>query len=94
MTASGANDTYRCMKTTVEIPDSLLEQARRLAAKEGSTVKALIEEGLRRVLEERQRSAGGFQLRKVTFGGEGLQSDFAEASWDSMRDAIYNGHGA
>lgn len=36
------------MKTTVEIADSLLAAARRLAAKEGTSVRALIEEGLRK----------------------------------------------
>ena len=82
------------MKTTVEIPDSLLEQARRQAASEGSTVRALVEEGLRRVLEDRLKNAGGFRLRKVTFGGDGLQSDLVDASWETMRDLIYDGHGA
>ncbi|GMU53270.1 MAG: hypothetical protein AMXMBFR33_24160 [Candidatus Xenobia bacterium] len=82
------------MKTTVEIPDSLLEQVRRQAASEGSTVRALVEEGLRRVLEERQRKAGSFQLRKVTFRGEGLHPDLADGSWDTVRGLIYDGHGA
>ena len=82
------------MKTTVEIPDSLLEQARRQAAREGSTVRALVEEGLRRVLEERQKAAETFQLRKVTFRGEGLQDEFGDAPWDTIRDRIYEGRGA
>lgn len=82
------------MKTTVEIPDSLLEQARRQAAREGSTVRALVEEGLRKVLEERKKNAAGFQLRQVTFKGEGLQAELADASWDTVRDLLYEGHGA
>ncbi len=82
------------MKTTVEIPDSLLEQARRQAAREGSTVRALVEEGLRKVLEERQKQAAGFQLRQVTFKGEGLQAELVDASWDTVRDLLYEGHGA
>ena len=41
------------MKTTVEIADSLLAAARRLAAKEGTSVRALIEEGLRKVVDKR-----------------------------------------
>jgi hypothetical protein len=35
------------MKTTVEISDGLLDEARRLAAREATTVRALIEAGLR-----------------------------------------------
>ncbi len=58
------------MKTTVEIPDSLLEQVRRQAASEGSTVRALVEEGLRRVLEERQRKAGSFSNCARSHSGE------------------------
>jgi hypothetical protein len=38
------------MKTTVEIPDALLDEARRMAAREGVPVRALIEEGLRAVV--------------------------------------------
>jgi hypothetical protein len=34
------------MKITEDIPDSLLEQAKRLAVQEHSTVRALMEEGL------------------------------------------------
>lgn len=57
-------------------------------------MRALVEEGLRRVLEERQRKAGSFQLRKVTFRGEGLHPDLADGSWDTVRGLIYDGHGA
>ena len=80
------------MKTTVEIPDSLLEEAKRLAGREGTTVRALIEEGLRRTLADRKR-ATKFRLRKATFKGTGIQVGFAGASWDRIRDAAYEGRG-
>jgi hypothetical protein len=80
------------MKTTVEIPDSLLEEAKRLAAREGTTVRALVEEGLRRTLAERKR-ATRFRLRKATFKGTGMQPASAGASWDQIRDAAYEGRG-
>jgi len=80
------------MKTTVEIPDSLLEEAKRLASREGTTVRALVEEGLRRTLAERKR-AKGFRLRKATFKGTGMQPAFAGASWDQIRDTAYEGRG-
>ena len=81
------------MKTTVEIADSLLEMARKLASREGTTVRALVEEGLRQVIAER-RQAAAFRLRKATFKGEGLQAEFAGASWDRIRDTAYDGRGA
>ena len=39
-----------CMKTTVEIPDDLLVEAKKHAAEHRTTIRALIERGLRREL--------------------------------------------
>ncbi len=80
------------MKTTVEIPDSLLEAARKLASREGTTVRALVEEGLRRIVAERKR-ARVFRLRKATFKGDGLQPHVAGAPWERIRDMAYEGRG-
>jgi len=60
------------MKTTVQIPDSLFEEARKVANRERTTLKALIEEGLRRIVSQHKRR-NGFRLRKATFKGKGLQ---------------------
>ncbi len=81
------------MKTTVEIPDSLLAQARAVASRERTTLRALIAEGLRRILGERRR-AGRFRLRRVTVRGKGLQPDLRGASWDRIRDRAYEGRGS
>lgn len=81
------------MKTTVEIPDAVLEEARRLAIQERTTVRALIIDGLRRVLAERKRK-GRFQLRKASFKGTGLNPELSGASWERIRDTIYEGRGA
>jgi hypothetical protein len=80
------------MKTTIEISNSLLEEARKLAAKEGTTVRALVEQGLRRIVAER-KSRSAFKLRKATFRGAGLQPGASGATWDQIRDAIYEGRG-
>jgi len=80
------------MKTTIQIPDSLFEEARKLAHAEHTTMKALVEEGLRRILSERQRR-GKFRLRKASFKGKGLQPHVAGASWDQVREQIYEGRG-
>jgi hypothetical protein len=82
-----------CMKTTVEISDPLLERARQTARREKTTVRQLIEEGLRRVLAER-RQRGPFRLRKASFHGDGLQPDLATAGWDRIRERAYEGRGA
>jgi len=80
------------MKTTIEISDAVLEQAKRLAAKEGTTLRALVEEGLRRVVEKRSGS-GSFKLRDASYKGKGLQPEVSEGSWERIRDLIYQGHG-
>jgi predicted transcriptional regulator len=81
------------MKTTVEISDSIHEAVRQIAASENSSLKALIEEGLRKVIDARKHR-GSFQLRKVTFKGNGLQADIADAAWDKIREKIYEGRGS
>jgi Arc/MetJ family transcription regulator len=80
------------MKTTIEISDSLLAEAKKLAAKEGTTVRAYVEEGLRRILIER-KNRSRFRLRKATFKGEGLQSEVQDATWERIRNTIYQGRG-
>ena len=80
------------MKTTIEISDSLLEEAKRLAAKEGTTVRAYVEQGLRRILAER-KSRGRFRLRKATFKGKGLQPGVQDPTWERIRETIYQGRG-
>jgi hypothetical protein len=81
------------MKTTVEIPDTLLDAARRLAASERTTVKSLIIEGLRRLLRERGQAAP-FRLRDASFHGQGLQPDVADGTWERIRDVSYEGRGS
>jgi hypothetical protein len=81
------------MKTTVEIPNTLLKQAKRVAAQQHTTVRALIEEGLRHIMGER-KGAKPFKLRKVSFRGKGLQPQMAAAAWQQIRDAAYHGRGA
>jgi hypothetical protein len=79
------------MKTTIDIPHTLLEEARKLAVTEQTTLKALVIEGLRRILTERQKKQS-FQLRKATFRGRGLQSQMKGASWKQIREVAYEGH--
>jgi hypothetical protein len=81
------------MKTTVEIADGLFAEARRLAQREGRSLRALIEEGLRLVVRERRGRRGGFRLRPATFRGEGLAPDLRSGSWDAVRARIYEGRG-
>jgi hypothetical protein len=75
------------MKTTVEISDPLLTEAKRVAARDKTTVRALVEEGLRRALDERKRPKKAFELKLVTIRGKGLRSGL---EWDLPRHLAYD----
>lgn len=75
------------MRTTVDLPDELLRQARKRAAEEGTTLTALLADGLRlrlgaAVLGRRRRR----RLPVSTVGG-GLQPWIDPASNTSLLDA-------
>ncbi len=80
------------MKTTVELSDNLAEEAKRVAAREKTTLRALIEAGLRAILKERRKSTR-FQLRDASFQGRGLQPEFRSESWERIREAAYEERG-
>jgi Bacterial antitoxin of type II TA system, VapB len=81
------------MKTTIEISDPLLREARKLAEREGVTLRALVERGLRRVVTE-TKTVAPFKLRRASFKGKGLQADLHVDSWNKLRDLTYEGRGA
>jgi len=90
VTISG--DTVTHMKTSIEISGPLLEAAKQAAAREGTTLRALVELGLRQVLEARKRR-GAFRLRQASFRGEGLQPPVKDLSWEQMRELAYGERG-
>ena len=81
------------MKTTIDIADALLEETRKLASQRGTSVRALVEASLRRLLDE-HKAQPEFQLRKASFRGEGLQEGMDASDWDRMRELAYEGRGA
>ena len=46
-----------CMRTTLNLPDALVDQAKARAAQDGRTLTSLVEEGLRAVLQAREAAA-------------------------------------
>lgn len=81
------------MKTTVELPDRLVKQARQVARAEGATLRALVEEGRQHALRVRQQQATK-ALDFPSFGGSGLSEAFKQADWTQIRDEVYRGRGA
>ena len=68
------------MKTTLDISDPLLDQVRKIAARDGETLRSLVEQGLRMVVAKRSAKAKAFKLRQVVVGGNGLQPEVAHLS--------------
>ena len=77
------------MKTTVEISDALFERARRHARRIGKPMRALFEEGLRRVLEEERQPR--YRLEDCSVGKAGADNPLEAMSWQDLRDSIYGG---
>jgi hypothetical protein len=80
------------VKTTLDISDPLLREARKIATRDRTTLRALVEQGLRKIIAER-KAGRPFKLRKVTFKGEGLVPELRDADWDKIRDLAYEGRG-
>ena len=81
------------MKTIVEISDALLKEAKKAAARERTTVRALIEQGLRLALQERAAPAKPFRLRRASFRGRGLSAEAKALGWERLREIAYEGRG-
>lgn len=81
------------MKTTLEIADPLLKEAKSLAHKEGITLRELAERGLRLALDERRAERGCFRLRDASVEGRGLSEEARKLSWEQIRALAYGERG-
>jgi hypothetical protein len=80
------------MKTTVEIAEDLFARTREVAQREGTTLRALIEEGLRVALARREKKPS-YRWPDLSVTGEGLTPEIEDGSWETLRDRIYVGRG-
>jgi hypothetical protein len=70
------------MKTTVEINDSLMSEAKRLAESRGETMRNFLEEALRRLIESYHAGEPGpLPFRLTVVDGDGLVDGVTPASW-------------
>lgn len=79
------------MRTTIDLSDALLTRAKRLARQRGTTVRALVEEGLRKVLDEQQ--PGAYRMPDASFGRGGLVDGLDAGDWERIRELAYEGRG-
>jgi len=81
------------MKTTIELPEALFAKAKRYARAHKTTLKALIEQGLRLKLAEKD-DGPHFKLRDASVNGKGMNPEYSDASWERLRDTLYKERGA
>ena len=81
------------MKTTIEISDPLLRQARALAARQRQTLREVVEESLRQLLGTRKGSKKPFRLRDVSVRGKGLRHGLSYDDWGKILDLAYGDRG-
>ena len=80
------------MKITLDISALLVREARKLAAREHTTLRALVEQGLRRVIADKRRKPK-FRLRKASFRGQGLRPELVGESCEQLRALAYERRG-
>ena len=78
------------MKVTIELADDLVDRAKAHAAKQGTTLRALVEQGLHEVLNADEDPAR-FRLEQASVGGRGLQREYQGAEWPRIRGCRLRG---
>ena len=75
------------MKTTIELPDALFSQTKALAQREGTSLRAIMEQALQKWLAERQ-TAKPYVLQDFSVGGGGwVHPDIAAGDWSKLRES-------
>jgi len=72
------------MKTTLEIPDTLMMRLKEEAARRRTTMSALVESALRRLLDEHERPAPAAALPVFGLGRPGVDVANREALYEVM----------
>ena len=76
------------MKTTLDIHDELLARAERRAHETGRPLRALVEDGLRRVLDP-STFRPRYTLPDLRAGGPEAADPLERHTWPELRELIY-----
>ena len=77
------------MKTTIDIPDALLERAKQEASRQGTTLRDLVERGLTLVVKSAAQPPA-FVLRAASINGQGA-TEWQTLSADDRVAQMYEG---
>ena len=67
----------------------MLRKAKQRAARDVTTLRALVEHGLNVVLAEPTEAGIPYEWKIKPFRGDGLTDEFANADWSRIRNAAY-----
>jgi Arc/MetJ family transcription regulator len=84
---------FLCMRTTIQLDDQLLTEAKGWAAQSGRTLKAVIEDALREALARRNAPQFSARVHLKTFRGQGVLPGVDLDDSASLLDLMERDHG-
>ena len=85
---------FLCMRTTIQMDDQLLMEAKQRAAKTGRTLKAVIEDALREAFARQEPPPQNARIKLKTFKGRGVQPGVDLDDTASLHDLMEQRDGA
>lgn len=82
------------MRTTINLDEHLLREAKQLAAAKGQTLSEVIEEALRAKLAQRHALQARERVSLPSFKGQGVRPGIDLKDWASVLDAMEQADGA
>ncbi len=76
------------MKTTLDLSDAVLDQAKAHAARHGLTLRTVVEDALRRYLAQQASGAPRKTLKIVPFDGGGFAPGYESKSWNEILEEV------
>jgi hypothetical protein len=76
------------MRISIELPETLIDEACKMAHRNRMTLSQVIESGLYKILDDFS-AAPPFKLRDERFKGDGLSAFAENMSWEEIRQFSY-----
>jgi hypothetical protein len=78
------------MRTTIDIPDQIMDRLKAYTEKSGRTLKDVIAQAITLYFSQSaEAKKARFILPDESVGGKGLSPEFQGKGWEVIRDALY-----